>query len=674
MESNKNLNFEILNMLLDAKTPITTKKLAWETGKSSRTIRTHIKTISEVLESEGFLLVKKPNVGIYIEATNKERQQIKTKYKQLMTQNEDYDSDFRKNYILEILLINKFSYTMQMFADELYCSKSTIANDFDVVDEWLKSRGLKLIRNKSRGFWIEGAEIDFRKVIVDFLSKNCNSQYQKDDFENNISDYRLGMVNSMRLKEFFPEIELAEVERLVKLAEKQLGTIFTEQAFINLITHIAIIIRRVKENREITMTKDFNEKFKGSDIYPVAKKLVEGLESAFTVIMPEDEICYICLHLLGSKIYEELTEDNCKMILGSQEEFLLKIADEIINLTGIILNVDLNVDDFLRTSLVLHLRPVIVRLENDLRLENPMLETIKSEYGEIFCASWVCGTIFEKECGLQINEDEIAYIAMHIAAAVDRKKCHVKTIIVCSSGIGTAQWLKSKLANQFANMEITRVLSVEKLTKELIDSCDLIISTIPFKKHSPKVVKISTLVTTEDVAKINRAIGEIKSKKPIQEETNTRSYSDLDLITENYCFIEKELTKYEDVIEKYGNRLIEDAYAKDGFVESVLNRENASSTYLGKGIAIPHPTIEYVRNSKIAVIKLDKPIINKYEVIEMIFLLCLKIEGYGIATKIFSEFYSMLGNEKYMNDLKQVESTEQMNTMLRRFNYGENIQ
>lgn len=44
----------------------------------------------------------------------------------------------------------------------------------------------------------------------------------------------------------------------------------------------------------------------------------------------------------------------------------------------------------------------------------------------------------------------------------------------------------------------------------------------------------------------------------------------------------------EEAIRFAGNKLLEAGYVADGYVESMIHRENLLSTYLGYGVAIPH--------------------------------------------------------------------------------------
>jgi transcriptional antiterminator len=365
MARKKDINSEILSILVEEKTPMTVDRISKIVGRSGKTVRNHLNALSELLEDDGITLVKKPNVGVYLDVNEHQRLKVKNRCGSLKKE-EVYDFQYRKEYILEILLINKFNYTMQMFADELFCSKSTIVNDLEAVEEWLENYSLKLKRKQNQGLWIEGEEIDFRKAIVEFFHEidKSNNDEVAIDFEE--LDYRLSIKNFNKLKEFFADIDLIKVQKAIQNSEKRLGYSFTDQAFLNLLAHIAITIKRVKSNQEIIMPEGYTKNIQDNKAYDIAKELLEELEGKFNLKFPEDETGYICLHMLGAKIQEDITDENCKEILATQNELYVKLAKEVIRVTSDILGVDMTNDEVLLTSLVLHIRPIIVMLENGL--------------------------------------------------------------------------------------------------------------------------------------------------------------------------------------------------------------------------------------------------------------------------------------------------------------------
>ncbi len=82
--------------------------------------------------------------------------------------------------------------------------------------------------------------------------------------------------------------------------------------------------------------------------------------------------------------------------------------------------------------------------------------------------------IEERFC-IHFNEDEIAYVTLHVQSLLDRyKPDKTKVILVCSSGYGTSKLLEQRINNGFADMvEIKDVLSINelqdrKVTDELV--------------------------------------------------------------------------------------------------------------------------------------------------------------------------------------------------------------
>lgn len=60
------------------------------------------------------------------------------------------------------------------------------------------------------------------------------------------------------------------------------------------------------------------------------------------------------------------------------------------------------------------------------------------------------------------------------------------------------------------------------------------------------------------------------------------------LLEKENIFLGLTSTTKEEAIKLAGNKLIEAGYVADGYVESMLHRENILSTYMNYGVAIPH--------------------------------------------------------------------------------------
>src|SRR5699024_5484805 len=93
-------------------------------------------------------------------------------------------------------------------------------------------------------------------------------------------------------------------------------------------------------------------------------------------------------------------------------------------------------------GLGLHLKPAIKRHKYVMNFRNPMLADSKKNYPLAFEAGVIAGLSIESKIGIEINENEIGYLALHIGAAIERRKYKSgpkRCLIVCASGLGTAQ-------------------------------------------------------------------------------------------------------------------------------------------------------------------------------------------------------------------------------------------
>lgn len=72
-----------------------------------------------------------------------------------------------------------------------------------------------------------------------------------------------------------------------------------------------------------------------------------------------------------------------------------------------------------------------------------------------------------------------------------------------------------------------------------------------------------------------------------------------------------EPVKKDDAIKRAGELLIKDGYAKDQYLDEMFERETIISTYIGKGVAIPHGISEnkkVVKHSGIVILQYPKGI------------------------------------------------------------------
>lgn len=664
MSSKEKNKKQIMLILIENDKPITISKISSKLDVSQKTVRNYLEEIQVDFHNLDIELIKKPNVGIYLNI-NKD-QKILLKEKLNIAVDNIYSSKYRQKYILKTLFKNRYTYTIQLFADDLYCSKNTILGDLIYVERWLKNHNLRLMRKQNQGLWIEGNENTFRDSMMSLF-------HETNDENDNISskkieelDYRVDYINYTKIKKFFPTLNFYAIQSIIQESEKKLGYYFTDQAFVNLIVHIAIALERIKFDKKIYIEENDFKYITNNEEYNIAKWVVERLSKEYKLEIPEKESAYICLHMLGAKIQQDIYLDDYNAIINSQNGIYIEVAKEIIHLVSDILRVDLSQDKILLTGLIIHLRPTIVRLKNNLKLRNPLLQKIKKEYLSIFGATWSCNSIFEKKFSVSINEDEVGYISLHIATAIDRLNNKIKTIVVCSSGIGTSQLVSNRLIKRIPELEITGVIPLNRLTNKIIEENDLIISTITLAEEINKVVCVSTFVNESDILRIRHFISENKIiNNDFENKNNTEielqnRYNINNIITPDYCFIDEGDNSYLETIQKYALIMENKSIVKSGFCKNILQREQKDSTIIGNGITIPHSHEDFVLSPKICIIKLNNPITWEEENIDLILILSLKFKDVSTTKLFFKNFYSLLDNEAMIEKIRQSNDTEQI--------------
>ena len=164
----KNLVKKIIRALLDIHDYMTTDELAKMINVSNSSINHNMKNVRSELKKLNIELLSVPGKGLCLDVDNNQR--VLTLQKIDDTDSPDSFS-FRKNYILDTLFQYNSTYTMQLFADELYVSRSIIQKDLQYVANILERHNLKLIKRRNFGIVIEGNEFHIRQAIIEHNMK-----------------------------------------------------------------------------------------------------------------------------------------------------------------------------------------------------------------------------------------------------------------------------------------------------------------------------------------------------------------------------------------------------------------------------------------------------------------------------------------------------------------------
>ena len=497
----------MINILLEG--PSTAEKLAESLDVSRRTILRDLPSLSRKLKTYGVSLETKAGVGMSLIGEEQDIRSLKEKLK-LSPRNWKLSPEERQQLIIISLLENKEPQKLLSFALEYQVTEATISNDLDACERIFSKYGLKLMRRPGVGVWVEGPEKGIRQLVTDMIYKSFDEGQLISMLKDNLPAKKDDGGQSLtvpdeiqnRLLKLVDSNLIEKIERALKETLDEFIFTLADSAYIGLIVHIALAMERLRSGESISMEKSVLSTLKSSDEFMVARKLAAKLEDSFGIKIPEEEMGYITMHLLGAKLR---TSNGANEFFALENLELARMAREILALAGKQLGEELADDIIALEGLILHLKPAISRLKLGMDIRNPLLEKLKQDYRELMEVACSAVRSLEKKYGFIVPESEIGYIALHIGAALERKRYkRVPVILACASGIGSAQMLASRLQKELPQINIVDVVSLLDLNQSMkkYPYVETVITTVPFESDSFHVLQVSPLLDENDVNKL----------------------------------------------------------------------------------------------------------------------------------------------------------------------------
>ena len=412
--------------------------------------------------------------------------------------------DQRRIEILKMLLLNSNSSTsINQLSEKYYVSKTSIVNDLKYIEEWLKNYNITLSKTLE-GTKIVGKEADIRKAIASLLEDILNNN----DGEDEIQEFtRIDVATFSALLKIFDLDSITFIESIIWELEKDLDYYITQPYYINLITHILICLKRLKEGNQIEINED---RIKNIDnlnkrVYDNVVNLVNKIYEKYGVLTSNEEIYYIYKYIVSSGFGNTL-DNNMKVsenYINNSEE----VTKMMIDIMSLFLGVDLSQDELLSRGLLLHMKPMLNRLKYDIQIKNPLFKEIEERFTEILGLCRLSIEIMSEYYNLSnISMDEISYLATYFQAALENSTSEKRVLVVCHSGYGTSQLLATRLKKAFPQWTIVDVVSVHMLKNMDMSDIDFIVSTVDIDVKDKMHIVVSALLMESDIKNIKNTL------------------------------------------------------------------------------------------------------------------------------------------------------------------------
>lgn len=658
---------------------------------STRTIRYDINQINDFLGENDLQPLKLKKHGIIQACRNIQ------KAKDLLKQEEFYSFKLSKKeriYFSSVLLICADNYiTLLDIAEKLSVSRSTVVQDLEYLKDYLREHELYLMSYSNKGLLLEGREMKRRELIFEMIQKDS-------------SIFRELPVYQHLLNCIFEDKEInledqTTLEKIINEAENSYGRFLTDESFRFLNIYMEISIARFLKGQYVDKMMERNSK------YEMASGIISQIQQYLLCKIPEEEIHYLAA-ILNRMKYLKKTSSNHEIVKMQiiVRNFIESISNQIgRNLQG---------DYLFYENLINHLESTFSTVGDYQKISN-VVEEVLDRYPNILkvAADNVC--VFEDYIGRKLSNTEVAYIVVHICAAIERNKnenARYSVMIVCNGGIGTSQLLLARL-EKFFHLNVVDVIPAHNLDHADLKEVDVIISTISLQNKGVDYIQVDPLLTDEDCINVGKQLSKIKPKKDFEQNhvefsndaveslENIReilekklhtieSLNEIKRIVDEYFHRDKEkllseiisaeairlnvtCENWQEAICESAEYLLKNDAVTEHYIEEMIRNveENGPYIVVAPGFALPHEALNAgAKKVGMSLIRLATPVpFGREEMDPVEWVCCLSAIDKEIHLKAMFHLVNLFYNQSFRKKINQCKTGKEVFNIIKCFEY-----
>lgn len=510
----------LLTLLMNQPSGVTVSFLIEKLDVSRRTVYRELSNVEETLDNFGLKLVKDAK-GYIISGDKENLDKLRNSIseKKLL---DDFSKKQRQRILIIKLLLAEDELKIDGLAIDLGVSASTIQSDLQSIEQMFQEYKIEVERRKSLGIIAHADEISLRLIISGLISIEFNefNFFRLFDEANNIIEERyyslsnvfLEVIDQKALEISFKSIRQYEKFRFDEVTDTQLQ---------NLIILLALTAMRIKDGHTIKY-QDNKIKQKREKNKVLAEYLLDELTLQYSnFIVTEEEINFLTSQIEGLNVplKHEFSESYDINLIYKTRELIRSVSDEM--------NRDLREDKTLYNDLLAHINASLSRDQSPIyKKSNPLLDKIYYEFTEL-------SHVVEKHLkrlflDIDFHANDVLYIVIHFASAFERTAeiNDLSILIVCSSGVGTAKILESRLVKNIPEINAVDISTVSNLYKHNFEEYDLILSTIFLNGFEQEYKVVTPLIMDDEMENIKTIIAQKIShkqshRKVVSRNTNT---------------------------------------------------------------------------------------------------------------------------------------------------------
>lgn len=613
---------EILYYINDY-TEVTVKQISKQIGVTSQTIKTELTALEQALKEFDITIDFQLGKGISIQGSSHLQ-----KFLAFAESNLEFSI---QNQVILLLILNRDFLILQDIADQLFISKSQVEK---LMPHLIKKYSGEVTSARHYGYKYIGNELSRRNLFVKLIEPYMTGSNLETSFRD-FSKLHFSLENYFSNESIQGASEaLHSILNLEKL-------MFTDQSLQQLFLYLVFILGNPHE--VAPMSEEFTLGIKAISDFDTYMIGVEEINKQVTLKLPDSEKDYLCYLFMSLKKQKVLNRNE---ILKEMNPFVLSVLDKIHDC----LSIDLRSDEHLIDGLSSHIyTAILTRAMFNHSSENNMWKDIKKQYPLGYEMATITSNMIIKSHNHPMEDYDRIYLALHFQAAIENMPQvmdQIRTVVVCHFGVAACNLISRKLERLFPEIQVIHMYSLQEFTELDTVDCDLVITTERLSGPYPAMLYVTPVLKEIELKRIETFI----------KNRNTGLMIETQLSQAHILNIKEALPK-ETIIDTLITYLEEQGYVDSNYRESVHQREQISSTALPY-IAVPHGNPLFVKETKLVIARLAKPILWDDEHVSCIFLLAVTGSLLKENANVFSSFYKTIGNLEFTAHLEALDDKD----------------
>lgn len=623
---------QLIQYMIQHKNPITSRKLSEELGISIRSVKTYASELN-LISDKKLIFSSKDGYSIDVD---------QARILQNRTEEIPQTSDERINYIVKKLCIE---HTTQLDIFELcgtlYVSYSTLKADISKMNRTLSDFNVQFII-KNDFLILASDERSKRKLASHVIYVETDNQF----------------TDASIIKATFKNLNVDLIEAIVRTAFKKYEYYLNDFAAINLLLHFSIIIDRIQTGNYM-MESSVSFEWDDGSCLPLVEDICNSFEQNFHI------------HLNGAEKNEIrlMIQVNVNYTLTNQEALVSVIGSSIFRLTETLIQkimdayyIDLYSESFF-TPFAMHIKNLLLRVKSNHQNHNPMVPAIRSSYPTIYDIAVFISIQLMQRYNIQIIEDEVAFIALHIGAEIERRNINnskIKCVLYCPDYANIGKQLYNQLLLEFST-DINIVKTISSL-EELPDCYfDLLITTVKIRETSGnyQVMVIPPFLQQANKMEFYKVFSKLHQNN---KHYILKKHFDNFFSPELFLAAAPEQTR-DDMIHQLCLMLEKQDIVDGGFEANVMKRELAASTAFGS-IAIPHSMEMEAVKTSIAVAICRNGLLWDSRKVNLVLMIAINPGTKNLFYELYESLVELFDEEDIISRLKNCRCFEDFKALI----------